>query len=196
MITIAKLHPGLVGVARFPGVFPQVMLLAALGAGAGIGPAAMAAGLCYAAVVAGFLNGSLRARHSGPLDPADHLTLIRSVLVGGVTALVVEHLHAPVPEAALVGMAAVALILAAVDGRRRATLVGGRLGAEIDAFLVLVLSAYVATLLGPWVLVAGAWRYAVVAVAWASPRLRGPFRYGRTVATLQGVLLLVAGISA
>ena len=43
---------------------------------------------------------------------------------------------------------------------------------EVDAFLLLVLSAYVGQDLGWWVLVIGLLRYAFVAAGWALPWMR------------------------
>ena len=67
--------------------------------------------------------------------------------------------------AALVGLAVVALVLDGVDGwvaRRTGTVsaLGARFDMEVDAFLILVLSVYVAGSVGPWVLAIGAARYA------------------------------------
>jgi phosphatidylglycerophosphate synthase len=93
-----------------------------------------------------------------------------------------------------------ALLLDAVDGwvaRRTGSIteLGARFDMEVDAFLLLVLSAYVAPVLGPWVLAIGLMRYAFVAAGWLVPRLRGqlPPRYWRKVVTaVQGIALAVA----
>lgn len=94
-----------------------------------------------------------------------------------------------------------ALILDGVDGRvaRRtgtSTPLGARFDMEVDAFLILVLSVYVALDLGPWVLLIGGMRYVFVAAARAWPWLTAPLPPStarKTVAALQGVLLLLAG---
>jgi phosphatidylglycerophosphate synthase len=94
----------------------------------------------------------------------------------------------------------VALILDGVDGQvaRRtgtATAVGARFDMEVDAFLILVLSVFVAESLGPWVLIIGGMRYAFVAASWVAPWLKGalpPSFARKTVAAAQGVLLVVA----
>jgi hypothetical protein len=73
---------------------------------------------------------------------------------------------------------------------------GARFDMEVDAFLILVLSAHVAGAVGAWALAIGAMRYAFVAAGWALPWLRGPLPpslAGKTVAALQGVVLVVAG---
>ena len=91
-------------------------------------------------------------------------------------------------------------LLDAVDGRvaRRTgttSSFGARFDGEADAFLILVLSVYVAELLGWWVLVIGAARYAFGLAGLVLPWLRAPlpFRYWRKVVTaVQGVVLTVA----
>ncbi len=94
-----------------------------------------------------------------------------------------------------------ALILDGVDGRvaRRtgtSSQLGARFDMEVDAFLILVLSVYVAMDQGPWVLLIGGMRYVFVAAARAWPWLTAPLPPStarKTVAALQGVLLLLAG---
>ena len=100
----------------------------------------------------------------------------------------------------LVAIAIVALVLDAVDGqvaRRTGTAsgLGARFDMEVDAFLILVLSVYVARPMGAWVLAIGAMRYAFVVLSWALPWLRGPVppRFWRkVVAATQGVVLVFA----
>jgi len=95
----------------------------------------------------------------------------------------------------------VALILDGVDGKvaRRtntSTALGARFDMEVDAFLILVLSVYVSMALGPWVLLIGGMRYVFVAAARVAPWLNAPLPPStarKTVAALQGVLLLLAG---
>ncbi|BFO17282.1 hypothetical protein SHKM778_36700 [Streptomyces sp. KM77-8] len=94
-----------------------------------------------------------------------------------------------------------ALILDGVDGKvaRRtgtSTPLGARFDMEVDAFLILVLSVYVSMAMGPWVLLIGGMRYVFVAAARVWPWLTAPLPPStarKTVAALQGVLLLVAG---
>ena len=104
------------------------------------------------------------------------------------------------PVALLVSLAAVALVLDAVDGwvarrtRTTATL-GARFDGEVDAFLILVLSVYVARSAGAWVLAIGAARYAFLVAGWLLPWMRAPLppRYWRkVVAATQGIVLTVA----
>jgi phosphatidylglycerophosphate synthase len=134
------------------------------------------------------------------LGPADWVTLSRATLAVGVAALVAASFAGPVPVALLVALAAVALALDAVDGwvaRRTgtATELGERLDGEVDAFLILVLSVYVARSAGVWVLAIGAARYAFLAAGYVMPWLRGslPPRYWRkVVCAAQGVVLTIA----
>ena len=97
-------------------------------------------------------------------------------------------------------LAALALALDAVDGwvarrtRTTATL-GAHFDGEVDAFLILILSVYVARSAGAWVLAIGAARYAFLAAGWLLPWMREPLppRYWRkVVAATQGIVLTVA----
>jgi hypothetical protein len=66
---------------------------------------------------------------------------------------------------------------------------------EVDAFLLLVLSAFVAPILGLWVLAIGLMRHVFVAAGWMLPwlRLQLPPRYWRKVVTaVQGIALTLA----
>ena len=91
-----------------------------------------------------------------------------------MTALVADSFESPPPVTVLAALTTVALILDAVDGKvaRRtgtSTPLGARFDMEVDAFLILVLSVYVAMSLGPWVLLIGVMRYAFVAAARVAP---------------------------
>ncbi|WP_067458086.1 CDP-alcohol phosphatidyltransferase family protein [Actinomadura macra] len=176
-------------------VAAQLVLLAALRPG----PVGWAAGAAYAAGSWSVLMSAFRGRRR--LGPADHVTLVRVVLAGGVTALVAGHLtRGGGSVAVLVGIAAVALVLDGVDGRvaRRtgtASELGARFDMEVDAFLILVLSVQVAASAGPWVLAIGAMRYVFAAASWAAPWLRAalpPSLARKAVAVVQGVVLVVA----
>jgi phosphatidylglycerophosphate synthase len=181
----------------------QLLLLAWLGAAFGVGPFGLLAGVVYAACLLAMLSGAMRRAGKPALGPADVVTLARALLVGGVTAVVVDGLHTGSPAVGpLVGLAAVALALDAVDGqvaRRTGTVseVGARFDMEVDAFLILVLSVHVATVVGPWALAIGAMRYAFVAASWVLPWLNGTLpvsHVAKTVAALQGVVLVVASL--
>ena len=175
------------------GFVGQLMVLAILATTVGLGRAGWLAGIGYGLVVLILLR---RCR----LGPADRVTLARATLIGAVTAVVVESVLRPEPVALVVPLAAVALALDTVDGwvaRRTGTVseFGARFDMEADAFLILVLSGFVADSLGGWVLAIGLMRYAFAAVGWVVPWMRAelPPRYWRkVVAATQGVVLVVA----
>lgn len=177
----------------------QTLLLAALMA-AGLGVVAGAAGTTYAVVVAVLLIVGLRRSGRAALGPADHVTEARTLLVGLVTALIVESFRGPVSVPLLVSMAAVALALDAVDGRvaRRtgtASSFGARFDIEADSFLALALSVYVAVTLSPLALAIGLMRYLFLAAAYAMPWLNDPLpvkRSRKLIGAMQGIVLVVA----
>ncbi|WP_329415276.1 CDP-alcohol phosphatidyltransferase family protein [Streptomyces sp. NBC_00704] len=179
----------------------QILLLALLGTAIGMGPAGWVTGLVFAVATWAVLSRALHRSSLRTFGPANRVTLGRATLVGGVTALVADSFESTPPVTLLVGLTAVALILDGVDGKvaRRtntSTALGARFDMEVDAFLILVLSVYVSTTLGPWVLLIGGMRYAFVAAARVAPWLNAPLPPStarKTVAALQGVLLLLAG---
>jgi phosphatidylglycerophosphate synthase len=186
------------------GLAAQAAVLAALAVGVGLGAAGWLAGAVFGLVTWGALGGALRRSGARAFGAANHVTLARATLVGGVTALTADALRnglsVTVPIGVLVGLATVALVLDGVDGQvaRRTsteTPLGARFDMEVDAALIMVLSVLVATRIGGWVLAIGALRYVFVAAARALPWLRGalPPRFGRkAVAAVQGVVLVVA----
>ncbi|GAB2713575.1 CDP-alcohol phosphatidyltransferase family protein [Streptomyces bullii] len=179
----------------------QVLLLALLGTAIGMGPAGWLTGLAFAFATWAVLSRALHRSRLRSFGPANRVTLGRATLVGGVTALVADSFQDSPPVSLFVGLTAVALILDGVDGKvaRRtgtSTPLGARFDMEVDAFLILVLSVYVSTQLGPWVLLIGGMRYVFVAAARVWPWLTAPLPPStarKTVAALQGVLLLLAG---
>jgi phosphatidylglycerophosphate synthase len=132
--------------------------------------------------------------------PASWVTLVRATLAVAVAALVGDSFAHDTPTGLLAALAAVALVLDLVDGwvaRRTltATPLGARFDGEVDAFLILVLSVYVAPTYGTWVLLIGAARYVFLLGEWLSPWMRAPLpprRWRRVVAAFQGVVLTVA----
>ncbi|MFE9169034.1 CDP-alcohol phosphatidyltransferase family protein [Streptomyces kebangsaanensis] len=179
----------------------QILLLALLGTAIGMGPAGWVTGLVFAVATWAVLSRALHRSQLRSFGPANRVTLGRAILVGGVTALVADSFVSAPPVSLLVGLTAVALILDGVDGKvaRRtgtSTALGARFDMEVDAFLILVLSVYVSTSLGPWVLLIGGMRYVFVAAARVLPWLNAPLPPStarKTVAALQGVCLLLAG---
>lgn len=183
------------------GAGAQVLLLALVGTAIGMGPAGWLSGLVFALALWALLSAALRRSRPIRFGPANRVTLGRATLVGAVTALVADSFRSAPPVSLLVGLTAVALVLDGVDGkvaRRTGTssALGARFDMEVDAFLILVLSVYVSMSLGPWVLLVGGMRYGFVAAARLWPWLDAPLPPStarKTVAALQGVLLLVAG---
>jgi hypothetical protein len=142
------------------------------------------------------LTERYRVQH---LAPADWVTLARATLAVGVAALVAESFVVPVPLALLLPLVSVTLALDAVDGwtARRTSTTGllADFDGEVDAFLILVLSVYVARSAGAWVLAIGAARYVFLAAGWVLPWMREPLspRYWRkVVAATQGIVLAIA----
>jgi phosphatidylglycerophosphate synthase len=149
--------------------------------------------------VTGLMARGLTRSGADRLAPADWVTLTRATLAVAVAALVVESLHRAAPVALLVALAAVALALDAVDGwiarRTRTTAFGARLDGEVDAFLIAVLSVYVAQSVGAWVLAIGLARYVFGAAGWSLPWLRAPLpprHWRKVVCAVQGIVLTVA----
>jgi len=172
-------------------------LLAAFSTTVGLGITAWAVGLATLLVVSAVVSRALVRRGATALGPADLVTLFRATLTSAAAALVTEaYLGQPVTTP-LVGLAVTALVLDAVDGpvarRTRTTSgFGAVFDGEVDALLMLVLSAYVARSYGGWVLAIGVMRYAFAVAGWVLPWLRGqlPFRYWRKVVTaVQGIVL-------
>ncbi|WP_436798805.1 CDP-alcohol phosphatidyltransferase family protein [Micromonospora profundi] len=182
------------------GLTAQLVVLAVLAVTVGLTGAGWLAGVGYAAATCLALSRGLRRAGASGLGPADRVTLTRAVPVGAVTALVVDSFSRPTPVGLLVTVAAVALLLDAVDGqvaRRTGTVsaLGARFDMEVDAFLILVLSVYVAPAAGSWVLAIGLMRYVFVAASAVLPWLGGslpPRLWRKVVAAAQGVLLAVA----
>ena len=185
------------------GVFAQVVLLGALATTVGLSAAGWLAGVtCGVITSAALAYGLYRYRVEG-LRHADWVTLARATLAIGVAALVADSFDRPAPVRMLVSFSALALALDAVDGwvarRTRSTgTLGARFDGEVDAFLILVLSVYVARSAGVWVLAIGVARYAFLAAAWPLTWMRAalPERdWRKVVAATQGIVLTVAAAS-
>jgi hypothetical protein len=186
----------------------QVLLFTALAgtvasSGVGLGAAGWVVGVtCSVLLNAGLALGLSRHRVER-LSPADWVTLARATLAVGVAALVADSFHRPVPVTLLVSLTVIALVLDAVDGwvARRTTTgaLGAQFDGEVDAFLILVLSVYVARPAGAWVLAIGAARYVFLAAGWLLPWMRQPLppRYWRNVvAATEGIVLTIAAADA
>lgn len=182
------------------GLLVEAGLLIALGATVGLSTGGIAAGAAYGIVLCALLALGLRRAGLTKLGPANLVTFARALMVGGVTALVVTSFTRPIHMVALVTLVGVALALDGVDGQvaRRtgtSTSLGARFDMEIDAFLILVLSVFVAGTFGWWTVAIGAFRYVFVAASWLAPWLTAPLppKFSRkVVAATQGVVLVVA----
>lgn len=183
------------------GLVAQFAVLGALASTMGLGVAGWLAGGAYGVGMWALLCRALHQSGARTFGPANTVTLTRATFVGGVAAIVADTAGRAVPVAALAVLASVALLLDAADGfvaRRTgsSTALGARFDMEVDAFLILVLSVFVAQFLGPWVLAIGVMRYLFVAASWSMIWLRAalPVKYSRkTVAAVQGIALVVAG---
>ncbi|HEY7622493.1 MAG TPA: CDP-alcohol phosphatidyltransferase family protein [Solirubrobacteraceae bacterium] len=186
------------------GLFAQVLLIAALAATVGLGTAGRVVGVACAATIATALARGLARDPDARLGPASWVTLARATLAVGVAALTADSFTHATPVALLVTLAAVALALDLVDGwlaRRTGTAdaLGARFDGEVDAFLILALSVYVARDAGAWVLAIGAARYLFLVGEWLLPWMRAPLperRWRKVVTAAQGIVLTVgaAGI--
>ena len=182
----------------------QLLLIAGLAAtvalsGAGLSPAGWAVGVTCGVITNAALTIGRQHYRADRLTRADWVTLARAAVAFGVAALVVDSFGDPVPVATLVPLAALALALDAVDGwvarRTRTGKLGAQFDGEVDAFLILVLSVYVARSAGAWVLAIGTARYAFLAAGWPLRWMRAPLppRFWRkVVAAAQGIVLTVA----
>ena len=182
------------------GLIAQVLLLAALAGTVGLSGAGWVVGVTCGVITNAALARGLSRYRVDRLGPADWVTLARATLAVGVAALVADSFDQPAPVTLLVTLTVVALALDAVDGwvarrNRTASTFGAHFDGEVDAFLILVLSVYVARSTGAWVLAIGAARYAFLAAGWLLPWMREPLppRYWRkVVAATQGIVLTIA----
>ena len=168
--------------------------------GGGI-PYVGAALLTFGVVAGVALRGAGRFHPFPRLGPANLVTGVRAVL----TALLAGALVVPPTEQgawALVVLSVVAVSLDGVDGHfaRRSgmsSVFGARFDMEVDALLILVLSALVWRFgkAGVWVIASGLMRYAFVTAAWAWPWFDRPLPLSRrrqTVCVIQIVGLICA----
>jgi len=156
----------------------------------------------YALLTALIVRYMPRELPSPGLGAANQITLVRATLVVPIAALVLQA--APHESTALwwiAGVAAAAIVLDGFDGlvarrSRQETRFGARFDMELDAFLMLALSALVwrTGRADAWVLLIGALRYLFVAAGWIWPALTAdlpPSFRRKAVCVVQGVALLV-----
>lgn len=126
-----------------------------------------------------------------PAVPRAHiLTGLRLLCAVAIGAIGLGEAISPDERLACLALAGIGLVLDGLDGavaRRDGTAspFGAWFDQEVDGLLVLCLSilAWRSGAAGPWVLLAGAWRYLFIALRAALPRLRGalPFSQRRRV---------------
>src|SRR4051812_23308576 len=193
--TLRQIHAG-----PATGLIAQLLLIAVLAATVGLGAAGSVVGVACAVTIAAALARGLARGLGNRLEPASWVTLARASVAVGVAALAADSFARDTPVALLVTLAAVALTLDLADGwvaRRTGTdsALGARFDGEADAFLIVVLSVYVAPAYGAWVLAIGAARYLFLIGEWLLPWMRAPLpprRWRKVVAAAQGVVLTVA----
>jgi phosphatidylglycerophosphate synthase len=188
--------------ARGPlaGLGAQLLLLAVLAQTVGLGRAGWVVGVTCALILDAALARALWRDPAARLGPAGWVTLTRATLTVGVAALAADSFERDVAVATLVALASVALALDFVDGQvaRRtgtASALGARLDGEVDAFLILALSVYVAPSAGVWVLAIGAARYTFLAAGWPFGWMRAPLPrrdWRKVVTAAQGITLTIA----
>ena len=154
------------------------------------------------------LMGSLILHHLPEPPPGqglgtpNRITLARATLVLPVAALSLQP--TTLPTAAywwIIAVSTLAMVMDGVDGwiarlTDGATRFGARFDMELDAFLMLALSALVAESgkVGPWIILIGALRYLFVTGGWVWPPLSHdlpPSHRRKTICVVQGVVLLV-----
>jgi phosphatidylglycerophosphate synthase len=182
------------------GLAGQLLLLAVLSQTVGLGRAGWVVGVACALTLDVALARAIRRSGDAGLGPASRVTLARASLAVGVAALTAASFQRDAAVVTLVALASAALALDFADGwvaRRTATesRLGGKLDGEVDAFLMLALSVYVAPSVGAWVLAIGLARYAFLAAGWKLDWLRAtlPRRdWRKTVTAAQGIALTLA----
>ncbi len=133
--------------------------------------------------------------------PANHVTMIRAMLVALIASLIGEP-EIPRVAGAATAAAAVMIVLDGVDGwlarrSRIASDFGARFDLETDTLLMMGMSVLVWQhgKAGAWVLLGGLMRYAFVAAGWLAPWMTRPLRptrRGKTIAICHMVGLCVA----
>jgi phosphatidylglycerophosphate synthase len=182
------------------GLVAQMLLLTMLAVAAGLNGAGWVVGAASALAVDVGLARTLLRDPTHRLGPATWVTLARATLAVGVAALAAASFSQSTSTALLVSLATGALVLDYVDGQvarrtRTESALGARLDGEVDAFLILAVSVYVAPAYGWWVLLIGAARYLFFAAGRSFDWMRAtlPRRdWRKTVTAVQGITLTVA----
>ncbi len=172
--------------APVSGLVLVVALLTAVQATVGLGAVGWVVGIGTGTAAAVLLALALHRTRTTRFGPANVVTLVRAALGQAVAALVAASSVGTDHRTLLVGLAAVALALDAVDGQvarrtRSATALGARFDMEADAFLILVLSV-----------AAGSGRRLVGAGHRPGPVRVAPVRAGLALAAGRGSAALLA----
>ena len=176
-----------------------VAMLGALTATVGLGGRGWLVGIACGSVISIMIARAMAGAHGSGMGLANRVTLTRAMIACSVAGLTAESFDGSSPVKTLVALSVVALVLDAVDGfiarrTRTSSPFGARFDMEVDAFLILVLSVYVAHTTARWVLAVGLARYVFLAARLLLPRLRGsapPRRWCKIVAAVQGLVLTV-----
>jgi len=178
-----------------------------MGPAVGITRSASVAGLMIFAPIGFLVLRYLYLYPHGTFGPANTTTTFRAALAAGIGGIVTAALpswQAPTSSTLWVvtGVSALFLALDGVDGllaRRSGTVsrYGARFDMEVDAFLILLLSALAALAdkAGPWILAVGLMRYAFVLTQLLIPQMRGHLpdsRRRKLICVFQGAALAVA----
>ena len=187
------------------GLIAQVLLTAAIAgavavSGVDLNLAGWVVGIACGVITNLALAHGLAHYRADRMSPADWVTLARATLAVGVAALVAASFGEHVQVTVLVSLATLALVLDGVDGwvarhTRTEGALGARFDGEVDAFLILILSVYVARSAGAWVLAIGAARYVFLAAGWPLGWMRAPLpprHWRKVVCATEGVVLTVA----
>lgn len=182
------------------GLVLLIIVLAVVSATTGLGPAGWTVGTISGVGATTAVVRSMRRTGLDRPGPADVVTYCRALLACAVAGIAAEAVLGLEVTTAVLALAVPALVLDAVDGlvarrTRTASAWGARFDGETDAFLILVLSVVVGSMLGWWVLAAGLVRYVFAVGGWVLPWLRRPLepRYWRKVVTATvGIVLTIA----
>nr|CAD6613567.1 CDP-alcohol phosphatidyltransferase family protein [Rhizobium sp. TCK] len=174
-----------------------------------LGSATVIAAAVLLLVIFALVIGSLHRHRFDSFGLANTVTAIRSAIVSLVAAAVIVPNAPENASWALVLLVTVALTLDGFDGylarlQRQESELGARFDMEVDAFLILCLSAAVFILdkAGAWVLLIGLLRYAFMMAQYFVPSLTAPLppslrrKFVCVVQVAALCLILVPGVMA
>ncbi|TDH35231.1 CDP-alcohol phosphatidyltransferase family protein [Pseudohoeflea suaedae] len=149
-----------------------------------LAPSSVFAAGCLLLVIFALVMHGLEFHSVPRFGVANRVTAVRASIISLVSAIIVFDYGAATPDRNqefLIGLVALALLLDGIDGylARRFRLeseLGWRFDMELDAFLILALSAacYLLDKAGWWVLLVGLMRYVFIIAQRAYPALKRP----------------------